>query len=93
MMKLYRQSDAASLGRAPTHRAICHRKTPSPNLLLILITNRKSYGCASGASCAMPGGAARQEPQGGYRCCSHILIVDSRRGSCFIPVSSLQVDW
>lgn len=40
MMKLHYQSNVWTLGRAPTHRAICQRKTPSPNLLLILITNR-----------------------------------------------------
>lgn len=41
MMKLCTQSHAWSLGRAPTHRATCHRKTPSPNLLLALIKNGK----------------------------------------------------
>lgn len=45
MRKLYQQSNVLSLGRAPTHWAICHRKTPSPNLLLILITNRKLRLC------------------------------------------------
>lgn len=68
MMEL---SEQWSLGRAPTQRAICHRKTPNL-LLLILITNRKSYGSASGASCVILGGA---RATGICRCCSRILVV------------------
>lgn len=44
-MKLYKQRNVLSLGRVPTRIAICHRTTPSRNLLLILITNRKLRLC------------------------------------------------
>lgn len=85
------KSGVRSLGRAPVHKAICYRKTPSSNLLLILITDREPRLCLwrflRDAAVLL-----QQEPQGGCRCSSHVAA-DFRRGSFFMLNSLLQSTW